>query len=167
MPRMEISIFEGDNPRWWVRKCERMFEWYDISKGRRVSLAITYFNDVVDAWYQGWTSVRNHPTWGEFADKLCERFGERSMFDIVKEFNKLIQVGELKTYLKRFDKLISLMSSHDPHFSEAYFVSSFLSGLSEDLRPMVKMIRPQTVGQAVESARLQEMVVEALMKKQR
>ena len=43
----------------------------------------------------------------------------------------------------------------------------FLSGLSEDLRHMVKMIRPRTVEHAVECARLQEMVVEALMKKQR
>ena len=144
-----------------------MFEWYDIPEGRRVSLVAAYFDDIVDAWYQGWTNVRDHPTWGEFAEKLCERFGESSMSDIVKEFNKLRQVGELKAYLKRFEELKSLMSSHDPHLSKAYFVSSFLSGLSEDLRSMVKMIKPRTVEQAVESARLQEMVVEALMKKER
>ena len=55
-----------------------------------MSLSASYFDDVVDAWYQGWTSVRDHPIWGEFAKKLCERFGERSMSDIVEEFNKLI-----------------------------------------------------------------------------
>ena len=59
------------------------------------------------------------------------------------------------------------MINHNPHLSKVYFVSSFLSRLSYDLRPMIKMIRPQTIEQAVESARLQEMVVEALMKKQR
>ena len=32
---------------------------------------------------------------------------------------------------------------------------------------MVKMIRPQSVAQVAESARLQEMIVEALMRKQR
>ena len=59
------------------------------------------------------------------------------------------------------------MTQQNPHLTEAYFVSSFLSGLSEDIRPMVKMIRPQSVEQAAESARLQEMTVEALMRKQR
>lgn len=145
MLRMEIPVFEGDNPRWWVRKCKRMFEWYGILEGRWVSLAVAYFDDVVNTWYQGWTNVRGQPTWGEFTEKLCERFGERSMSDIVEEFNKLRQVGELKTYLKRFEELWSLMSSQDPHLLEAYFVSSFLSGLSDDLRLMVKMIRPRTI----------------------
>ena len=51
MPRMEIPVFKGDNPRWWVRKCERMFEWYDIPEGRRVALATAYFDNVADAWY--------------------------------------------------------------------------------------------------------------------
>ena len=33
IPRMEIPIFERDNSRWWVQKCERMFEWYDVLEG--------------------------------------------------------------------------------------------------------------------------------------
>ena len=69
------------------------------------------------------------------------------------------------TYLRRFEELRSLMSSHDPHLTEAYFVSSFLSGLGKDLRPMVKMIKRRTVEQAAKNAKLQEMVVEALLKK--
>ena len=49
MPRMEIPVFEGTNPRWWIRKCERLFEWYNVPMGRRVALATTYFDDGVDA----------------------------------------------------------------------------------------------------------------------
>ena len=84
------------------------------------------------------------------------------MSDTIEEFNK-----DVGTYLRRFEELRSLMSSNDPHLTVAYFVSSFLSVLGEDLRPMVKMIRPRTVEQVVERAKLQEMVVEALLKKQR
>ena len=32
MPRMEIPTFEGVNLHWWVRKCERLFEWYNIPR---------------------------------------------------------------------------------------------------------------------------------------
>ena len=64
------------------------------------------------------------------------------MSDIIEEFNKLRQVGEVRAYLRRFEELRSLMVNHNPHLSEAYFISSFLSGLSDNLRPMVKMIKP-------------------------
>ena len=59
------------------------------------------------------------------------------------------------------------MIQHNPHLSEIYFVSSYLSGLNEELRPMVKVLRPQIVEQVAESARLQELAVEALLKKQK
>ena len=71
----------------------------------------------------------------------------------------------MEVYLRRFKDLRSFMTQQNPHLIEAYFVSSFLSRLSEDIRPMVKMIRPQSVEQVVESARLQEMTIEALMRK--
>jgi len=117
-------------------------------------LASTYFNEVVDAWYQGCVRVGRIHTWEEFAKKLNERFGERSMVDIVEEFNKLKQVKSVESYQKRFEELMSLMIHHNPHLSEAYFVSSYLSGLNDELRPMIKVLRPRTVEQASESARL-------------
>ncbi|XP_052203128.1 uncharacterized protein LOC127808594 [Diospyros lotus] len=167
MPRMEIPVFEGIHPRWWLRKCERLFEWYNVPRMQRVGLAVAYFNEVVDAWFQGCLSLRREYTWEEFSERLCERFGERSVVDTIEEFNKLRQTGSVGSYLKKFEELRSYMVSHNHHLSEAYFVSSFMSGLSEELRPMVKMMKPRTVEQASKSARLQEMMVEALIKKQR
>lgn len=82
-----------------------MFDWYNVPRGRRVALASTYFDDLVDAWYQGWTRVRDNPPWEEFTDRLCERFGEKSMSDIIEEFNKLKQAEEVNTYLRRFEEL--------------------------------------------------------------
>jgi len=48
-----------------------------------------------------------------------------------------------------------------------YFVSSFISRLGEELRSTVKITRPRTVQETVESTLLQELNVEALIKKQR
>ena len=105
--------------------------------------------------------------WEEFSGRVCERFGERSMVDIIEEFNKLRQTSSVENYQKRFEKLRSLMIQHNPHLSETYFVSSYLSGLNDKLRPMVKVPKPQSMEQALENARLQELVVEALIRKQR
>ena len=144
-----------------------MFEWYGVPEKQRVPLAAAYFNEVVDAWYQGSLRQGMIYTWEEFSEKLCEQFGERSMMDVVEEFNKLRQTSNVESYQKCFEELRSLMIQHNPHLSETYFVSSYLGGLNDKLRPMVKVLRPQSVEQASKNARLQELVVGALMRKQR
>jgi len=66
----------------------------------------------------------------------------------------------------RFEELKSLMLSKNPFMTEEYFVSNFVGGLNYEIRLVVKMFKPQNV-QAFEGASLQELTVEALMKKQR
>jgi len=58
------------------------------------------------------------------------------------------------------------MMVHNPQLSEEYYVSSFISGLGDEIRPMVKMM-PSHGETSCESARLQEMIVDAMTKKQR
>ena len=29
-PKLGIPMFDGTNPRWWVRRCERMFSFYGV-----------------------------------------------------------------------------------------------------------------------------------------
>jgi len=42
-------------------------------------------------------------------EDLCERFGDRNIMDIVKEFNKLRQEGTVQNYQLRFEELKLLM----------------------------------------------------------
>ena len=70
----------------------------------------------------------------------------------------------MQTYQLKFEELKSLMLILNPHLTKAFFVSSFISGLSEELRPMVKMLKPRTIKEAAESNRLQDMTVEAVTK---
>jgi len=107
-----------------------------------------------DVWYQGWIAVKEGSPWSVFADDLCIRFGNRSMRDIIEEFNKLKQKGLVQAYQLKFEEQRSLMMVHNPHLFEEYFVSSFINRLGDEVRRMVKMIQPQTMKQVVESARL-------------
>lgn len=98
---------------------------------------------------------------------LCGRFVDRNIMDVVEEFNKLRKEGMVQSYQLKFEELKSLMLILNPHLTEGYFVFSFVSRLSEELRPIVKMQQPRTIKLAIECARLQELIVEALMRKQR
>jgi len=45
MPRLEIPKFEGRRPMWWVRRCDRFFQFYKVSDEQKVNLVATYLND--------------------------------------------------------------------------------------------------------------------------
>ena len=32
MPKMEIPLFEGNNPQWWMRRCEKVFNLYNVAE---------------------------------------------------------------------------------------------------------------------------------------
>lgn len=59
------------------------------------------------------------------------------------------------------------MWNAQPTLTDQYFVSSFISGLKDELRSMVKMMMPTTVRQAIEKARLQELTLEVVFKRNR
>lgn len=76
--------------------------------------------------------------------------------DVVEDFNKLQQLGTMVEYKERFEELKSLMLVRKPHLSDSYFVSSFISGLRDEIKTMVKMLKPNKVSDAMELAQLQE-----------
>ncbi|XP_052171379.1 uncharacterized protein LOC127787396 [Diospyros lotus] len=140
---------------------ERFFQHYNIPEGQRINLAAAYLNDTADSWYQGWNEKRRREAnWTEFVKDLCDRFGEKTMTDVVEEFNKLQQDGSVTEYQIRFEELRSLMLNSQPALTTGhYFVSSFISGLKDEPRPIVKMM------QAAEKAKLQELTLEAIFNK--
>lgn len=72
------------------------------------------------------------------------------------EFNKIKQMGSVDQYQKRFEELISHMTIINPLLNETHFVSSFISGLRPELKPLVKLGNPTTIMDAYEVARLYE-----------
>ncbi|XP_071906170.1 uncharacterized protein [Coffea arabica] len=103
----------------------------------------------------------------EFSDLLCERFSGKGSRDVIEEFNKLQQKGAVEEYEEKFEELKTLMLLRNPKLDELYFVSSFISGLKEEIRPMVKMFKPQTLAKAFEVAELQECSLEVQAKHSR
>jgi hypothetical protein len=85
----------------------------------------------------------------------------------VEEFNKLIQDRSVDDYIERFEELRSLMSALNPSLIESYYVSSYISGLKEDIKLMLKIMKPSNVLMAFEQARWQEESNNALTKRTR
>jgi len=137
-----------------------------VAEGQKINLAAAYLNDMANSWYQGQTKTwRFEVSWADFAEDLRDHFGEKNMTDVIEEFNKLRKNGLVIEYQVRFEELRSLMWNSQPTLTEQYFVTSFISGLKDELRPVIKMMMPSTVKQAADKARLQELALEAIFKK--
>lgn len=55
----------------------------------------------------------------------------------------------------------------NPYLTEPYFVSSFITGLDEEIKQAVKLLKPINLMLAYEQARLEELHMEAILKRSR
>jgi len=152
LPRMDLTTFQGDNPRGWLRRCKKFFKLNSTPLQQWVEIGSLYLEGKVEIWFEGymcWVEVSLE--WEEFSRVICSRFGSRE--DIVEEFNKLTQEGGIEEYVERFDELKSLMHSLNSLLPELYYISSFISGLKEDIKPMLKILKPGALMVAFDQAK--------------
>jgi hypothetical protein len=62
--------------------------------------------------------------------------------DVVEEFNKLAQNKNMEEHVKKFKELKDLMNALNPL---AYYILIFLSGLKDDIRSTLKILKPATL----------------------
>ncbi len=76
-----------------------------------------------------------------------------------------MQQGTVEEYQEQFEDLRSKLLSTESQFASDYFLSSFLSGLKEEVRTTVKMMKPNSLMQAFELAKLQEQNLAAVTRR--
>nr|XP_027090423.1 uncharacterized protein LOC113711457 [Coffea arabica] len=165
--KLELPVFKGEQPREWIRKTQKYFQLHRIPKEQWLGLAEFYLEDKADVWYQSFKAGKDNIEWESFSEELHRRFGRLGQMDPVEEFNKLQLSTTVLAYQEKFEDLRSEVMIRVPHLSESYFVSSFLSGLPEELRSLVRTHKPETLTQGFELARLQENALESILKRQR
>ncbi|GAB2211041.1 hypothetical protein Droror1_Dr00016332, partial [Drosera rotundifolia] len=129
-------------------------------------MAALHMKGKAERWYfavaDGDSRLRH---WVEFSRSIVDRFGEKVGYDKVEEFTKMRQWGKVEQYTESFkEKRYDLLQSY-PYLDEAFFVSSYISGLKEEIRPMLKMMAPTTPTQAYTQAKLQEWSLETMSRR--
>lgn len=138
-----------------------------MSDYEKIITASMYMEAKADYWYLDYVEGRENMSWNRFVDVVTDRFSMVGEENIIGEFNKLKQDGTVEEYQERFEELKSFMLNMNRSLTEDYFVKSFLSGLKEEIRHMVYMLRPVNLTQAIQSARMQEQLIDATIKLQK
>jgi hypothetical protein len=118
--------------------------------------ALTWYHWLIDARYAGgWedfvSALRTRFSPSAFDDPVT-RFSPSAFDDPVGAFTKLKQTSNVEDYQTQFE----ILSNKIQGLSEEFKVSTFLSGLREEVRIVVTMLKPKDLTTAFGLARLQE-----------
>lgn len=152
LTKIEFPRFNGEDLKSWLYKVNHFFLLDNVNELAKVPLASLHLEGIALNWHQGYLQNRNmlHPVWKEYVIDLTARFGE-AIDDPMAELMELRQPGTVKQYHDTFDAHISRL-----RLSPANALSCFLTGLSDDIRNMVRMFSPTSIAQAYSLAKLHE-----------
>ncbi|KAK3027304.1 hypothetical protein RJ639_041125 [Escallonia herrerae] len=148
IPKLMFPSFDGNDPRGWINKSHKYFQFQPMNDYLKVSLAAIHLEGEANDWFQAYQVGRGVITWPELIKDLS--------LSVVHKFNKLKQTSTVSNYQGQFEQLRAQVLAKNYTLTEEYFVESFLSGLWEEVRGMVQMFGPTTLMEAYSKARLQE-----------
>lgn len=76
---------------------------------------------------------------------MCRRFVEGTCEEAIETFSKIKQRGFVVDYQELFEDLKSQVMLSLPHLLELYYISIFTSELKEEIKSMVKIIKPTSI----------------------
>ncbi|XP_026400008.1 uncharacterized protein LOC113295889 [Papaver somniferum] len=160
-PKIDFPIFDGNNPRGWIRKCVRYFQLNMVVDAHKVDLASIHLDGRADSWFLDYQEGKPMIEWShQFSSDICCRFEDIASDNYVGSFNKLSQLTTVEEYFDRYESLKAIMKARNPSLSDDYFTMSFISGLKDEIRHPVQMFKPSTDTDAFYLARMQQASVD-------
>ncbi|CAA0811047.1 Unknown protein, partial [Striga hermonthica] len=153
-PKIVMPTFTGTDPDAWLSRALQFFEINDVPRYERVQIAAYHLDGEANVWWQ-WVMHKNHGEymrWRDFEKELIMRFGSSDYHDYNEALSRIKQVGSLRDYQKKFERIASRVRD----WPEAALVGTFVGGLKAELAAEVRLDRPGSMRAAVESARLHE-----------
>ena len=65
-PKVEFPVFDGTDPRGWVKKCTQYFSLCRIIGEQKVDLAALHLKGPVKVWFNSYILGRSNVIWEEF-----------------------------------------------------------------------------------------------------
>ena len=140
--KLKMPIFEGEDAYGWVYRVECYLTINELSEREKLMAAALCLEGKVLAWFQ-WREQRQLlRSWGEFKDRLLERFRATQEGDLHEQFFALTQERTVMEYRKKFE----LLSGRQWDISKAVLEGNFMKGLKLEIRASLRLLRPRVRG---------------------
>ncbi|KAL5564770.1 hypothetical protein UlMin_027934 [Ulmus minor] len=143
--KLELPLFEGDNPFGWLFRADRYFAVNAITEGEKVYAASVCLEGPALNWFQWVDSQTPFRSWREFRAAVLQRFGRAQEGDPTEQLLGIKQVSSVADYRARFEQF----AASSRGLPESVFRGAFLNGLREEIRSDVKLFRPADLQDAM------------------
>ena len=100
-----------------------------------MDLALTYFTGRADNWVRSTQLDNVKTTSEEFCRRICDRFADHSIYEILEKFHNLKQnTLSVAAYTDKFEEIMAIVRAEHPYVQEQYYVVSFVNGLKPNIR---------------------------------
>ena len=115
----ELPVFDGDNPKWWKKSCEKYFRLFNTDPDTWKDYATMYFAGQAKMWLQSVESKIESLSWEEFCTLVCLKFGKLQYQALIRCLTHIKQIGTVQEYIESFNTLMHQMLAHNPHIDRS------------------------------------------------
>jgi hypothetical protein len=156
LPKSDFPKFDGENPKWWKKNCEKYFKLYKVDTHLWVDFATMHFKGNAALWLQTYEALHSIETWPALCVGVFSKFNRDKYAKTIDIFFALKQIGSVDEYAHQFEELMHKVLLHNHAYDETFFVRRFIAGLKPEIRSAIKLHNPCTVDLAFSMAQTQE-----------
>ncbi|XP_024027268.1 uncharacterized protein LOC112093319 [Morus notabilis] len=146
--RLEMPLFQGDDPQGWVFRADRYFAVNDVEDEEKVMVASVCLEGQALGWFQCADAQNPFRSWQELRAAVLRRFGRAREVDPVEQLMALRQRMSVVEYRDEFE----VTAAHMHGVPKTVFKGAFLHGLREDIRAELKLHRPNGLHEMMDLA---------------
>ncbi|WVZ95116.1 hypothetical protein U9M48_040918 [Paspalum notatum var. saurae] len=166
LPKLQFPMFDGSQPRLWVKRSEDYFELYGVEPSLWIKVATLHFSSAAARWLPSVERRLSACTWQQFTHLVLDRFGREHHELLVRQMFHIKQLGKVHDYIEQFSELMDQLSAYESQTDPIHYITRFIDGLNDEIRPAVFVQRPVDLDTAFLIARLQEEVGEPMKRKE-
>jgi hypothetical protein len=155
-PWVELSQFDGSNPKLWQRRCEEYFHWWNTPVQLWPSYASSLFVANVATWLEAYLHQTPQPSWTGFVAAVLTRFGRNQHQVLVRRLFHISRTSTIADYVQRFSQLMDQIAAYETKPDPVHYTTRFLDGLKPAVHVLVAIQQPPDLDTAYSLALLYE-----------
>jgi hypothetical protein len=114
-PRLEIPLFDGEDPIGWLQQCEKFFDMSGTPYEQWVNIATWHFYGRENTWLKNICVPWQMVNWQQFCQMIADRFTQANAHEAVERLKNIQQTSSVQTYIDQFEECVQLV--HRDHHS--------------------------------------------------
>ncbi|CAH1422793.1 unnamed protein product [Lactuca virosa] len=139
--KLDMPLFDGENPDGWNLRAERYFNFYKLSEADKLVAAVVALEGDALLWFQWEHKCRPVTRWQEMKSILLRQFRPTNAGMLHQQWLALTQTGSVLDYQRSFIELLAPLNNIPDDIS----LGQFINGLQDEIKSEVQLLIPLSV----------------------